>query len=167
MPWQQQLKKAMKNKHNWLVFLIVLIGIALIALPTGRAKKDTNITADHAEAASSESNLEKRLSSILENVEGAGKVSVMITYASGSEKAIAYDTTEEMSGTDSDTKSQKQAVVSGGDPVILKENTPAIKGVLVVADGAGNAKVQLNLVEAVKTVLGIDSYQVTVLKKGI
>ncbi len=158
------IKKAAQNKHNWLVFLIVLIGIALIVWPNNRPRKEATAKQATAQASPSETELEKRLSTVLEQIEGAGRVSVMITYASGSEKDIAYDSSEEV-GAASDSRQEKRAVVSGGSPVVLKENTPAVRGVLVVASGAGDSGVQLRLVQAVTTVLGVDSYQVTVLKK--
>jgi len=167
----EKVKKAAKNKHNWVLLVIVLIGAILIAFPTGKktiegSKKEK--AAESTAQKADESTLESRLSSILGKVEGAGDVSVMITYASSSEKSLAYDTVEETNrGTDSQDKLQKEAVVSDGNPVILKEDYPAIQGVIVVAQGAGDSKVQLNIINAVKTVLGIDSYQVTVLKKGI
>jgi len=165
----EKVKKLAKNKHNWVLLVIVIIGAILIVFPTGKktiegSKKETTTIAQKAD----ESALESRLSSILGKVEGAGDVSVMITYASSSEKSLAYDTVEETNGGEtSQDKLQKEAVVSGGNPVILKEDYPTIQGVIVVAQGAGNSEVQLNIINAVKTVLGIDSYQVTVLKKGI
>ena len=50
----------------------------------------------------------------------------------------------------------------GGKPMILREIQPRIKGVIVVAEGAENATVKVNLLRAVATLTGVsvDAVQV-------
>lgn len=42
-----------------------------------------------------------------------------------------------------------------GEPIVLKEEMPEILGVVVVAKGATNAAVRLNIVRTVQVLLGV------------
>ena len=117
----------------------------------------------------SEQEVEQRLSEALSDIRGAGSVRVMVTYDSGPElvPAMTSDTNTNRSETSSDgtqssihqqTESQKPVTVSGSGgttPIILTEKQPAIRGVIVVADGAGDISVRLDLQRAVQTVLHV------------
>ena len=49
-----------------------------------------------------------------------------------------------------------------GEPIVLKEIRPTIKGVIVLADGAEDLYIKEMLYEAVKTALGIPGNRVEV-----
>jgi stage III sporulation protein AG len=125
--------------------------------------------------------LEDHLSNILSKIQGAGKVSVMITLKSGKEIIPAKDesisdrvTNEKDTEGGIRTINEKTtsdkvvfAEVQGGssEPLILKEINPEIKGVIVVAGGAKDARVKLKISQAVQTVLDIPAYRVTVYER--
>ena len=48
-------------------------------------------------------------------------------------------------------------------PLVLMEILPVVKGVVVVAEGAKDISVRLNLLEAVQSLLGLDSKSVQIL----
>ena len=115
--------------------------------------------------------LEKRLSELLSQVEGAGKVEVMIFADSSSEMVPAYNnqsdsSSNEGTGSKSVQSSERQDLAtSGGDsPVILKVIIPEIKGVVVVAEGADDVLVRQQLNDAVCTLLGVPEHRVQILK---
>ncbi|NMA95971.1 MAG: hypothetical protein GX974_08015 [Clostridiales bacterium] len=126
---------------------------------------------------SSSQKYEQRLAKILSGIKGAGKVDVMITYHSGKELVTAKNTVEtnviteeEDSGggtravTQSDLNSQA-VIMSGSDgtkPLIIKEVEPEIKGVIVIAQGAYDINVKLELLRAVQIALGVNPNQVEV-----
>ena len=61
--------------------------------------------------------------------------------------------------TESGLESSSPATISkngGNEPIVLTEVQPLVRGVIVVAEGAEDIAVKLNLQYAVKTVLGID-----------
>lgn len=64
------------------------------------------------------------------------------------------------------TEENESTVVSGskssGEPYIVKEKTPEISGVLVVATGAASEKVRLEIYDAVKAVYGIAAHRIKV-----
>ena len=54
-------------------------------------------------------------------------------------------------------------VTKNGSPVVLWTNPPKIVGVVVVATGANNVGVRLNLLHAVETVLGDQNVPIQIL----
>lgn len=111
-----------------------------------------------------EMELERRLEAILSDIDGAGKVRVMITYETGLEIVPAEESQTSSSQTGS-TQSRRPAAVTGGgkeSPIVLTEIMPKIRGVIVVAQGAGNIKVRQELLDAVRTVLGTDISKISV-----
>ena len=112
------------------------------------------------------------LTEVLSQISGVGKVKVMISYEGGMKKVIAYDTTvssDTMTADGRETeyvsenKSPVTVNVSGTySPLVLQELKPEITGVIVVAEGANNLRVRLDLLSAVKTVLNISGEKVEV-----
>lgn len=145
--------------------------------------ESTESPADGFKSTSSQylENLEEHLSSILSKIQGAGKVSVMITLKSGTELIPAKDesvsdkvTSEKDTDGGTRTINEKTtdekvvfAAAQGGnsEPLIIKEINPDIKGVIVVAEGASDAKIKLKISQAVQTVLDIPAYRVTVYER--
>lgn len=120
---------------------------------------------------------EKQLETVLSNIKGAGKVSVMITYESSSE-VVCANTVQTETNTiteksenggikESETIVENKSPVtigsgSGENPLVIIEKEPKIKGVIVVAQGADNLTVKLNLQKAVETVLQVTPSQVDI-----
>ena len=116
-----------------------------------------------------EATLETRLEDILCRVRGAGKVRVLITYSTAGERVAATVSTldesvSETSGGTTATRSEQSremrqpATIStegGQSPIILVEREPEIRGVIVVAEGAADPVVRLNLQRAVQAVTGV------------
>ncbi len=161
----EQLKKG--KKSEWLV-VIVLIIVALLIYTS--ASSLFNNEESEAKSSTNEyvASLEARLGEVLSNVKGAGKVSVMITVESGSEIVIATST-EEKTNTSSGTSNSNQSttivekpIIIGDEPVVLIEKAPKIKGVIVVAQGASNIQVRLELLKAVQALLEVESSNVEV-----
>lgn len=132
-----ELRKLFGNRNNFIMLIILIIGLAVTALPELKkaAKTETETVTDIGRE-------EERLSEILSEIKGAGRVSVMITYESTMEKDIAYSGDNE------------RAVTSGGDVVVRREIYPPVKGVIVVADGADDPSVCNALKAAVTAVTG-------------
>lgn len=106
---------------------------------------------------------EKRLEEALRSVEGVGEVKVVIYYAGSESRTIAHDKVEE---TDDTGKRYEEKVVFGRDsePVVLRENSPEIRGVLIVAQGGGNTAVRARLISAAQALLGVEAHKIEVLK---
>ena len=112
---------------------------------------------------------EARLEDILSTVRGAGKVRVLVTYATAGERVAATVSTldesvSETSGVNTATRSEQSremkqpatvATEGGQSPIILVEREPEIRGVIVVAEGAADPAVRLSLQRAVQAVTGV------------
>lgn len=176
--WNEKLKhvgqKLGKFKYP---LMILLLGVLLLAIP---ARKDATPTANPEKETLSEPSqdepdelgaMEEKLSSLLSQMEGAGRVRVMLRYATGSRVIYQTDSNQEVSSdTDSkQTKTEIQTVMASGSggqdsPVATQTILPTFQGALIVAEGAGNSEVKLNLVNAVSSLTGLGADKITVIK---
>ncbi len=117
-----------------------------------------------APAVASGDTLETRLTAVLCRIRGAGKVAVLITYETGGETVAAMASTKDTSiQTAQNTATEQVREVtepytvttdSGEQPIVLMEIAPAVRGVIVVAEGAADPTVRMNLQYAVRAVTG-------------
>jgi len=156
---KEDLLKIFKNKNNRLICLILIIGVVLMAV----ASVDKNKKADVQPTATvtSVEDEEKRLANILSQIDG--EVSVMITYYSSSEKNIAYET--KVSSREKEESEDKKAVMTDGEPMVVKEVYPKVRGVIVTADGGGNGAVRSAISEAVTASLDVPAHRICIFKK--
>ncbi len=124
--------------------------------------------------------LEEKLVTILSTMDGVGDVSVMITLQSTYEEIVQKDTESSVSEVEeNDGKGGSRSTyemdssgitiyekLSDGSnvPYIVKKNTPEIEGVLVVAQGGGNASVCINITDVIKALFGIEAHKIKVVK---
>lgn len=150
--------KIKKYSNNPIIVIILIIGVFLMTfIPS---EKDSGEVKHVFDGYSDE----ERLESILSKISGAGEVDVMITYYGGSEQSIAYEIKSE--NEEKSSQVDKRAVMSGNSPVVVQELYPEVKGVIVVAQGAGSAEVKRALSEAVTAVMGVGASRVRVYEKG-
>ncbi len=121
---------------------------------------------------------EKQIEEILSQIEGTGKVDVLVTYVSGKEIVPYSDikrsdnVTDEKDSTGGTRKLDQSSYESqiayedegNGDkrPIIVKELLPEVKGVVVVADGANDPVVKERLVNAVRVLLDVPVHRIQV-----
>lgn len=109
-----------------------------------------------------ESTLEQRLGAI----EGAGRVSLMLSLEQ-TETAVYAVNERETSGSTSSRESTLSVVSDGSygeAPVTVKSLLPTFRGAVVLCDGADDSTVRYAVTQAVSTVCGIGTDKVTVLK---
>lgn len=126
-----------------------------------------------------EKQLEERLTNLLNSMEGAGKVSVMITLKSSQELVVEKDRTAARSNTaEEDSKggtrntfqsdNKEETVYSTGsgekEPYVVKVLTPEIEGVVVAVQGAGKGDINKNITEAIEALFGIEAHKIKIIK---
>lgn len=169
-------EKVKNIKHIEVIIAISLI-VAVIGIYFLSAKKTTVKTTEGNTLTQKNSDAyEEKLKAVLSEIDGAGKVDVMITYESSSEIITANTTTVSTDKTNSNdrTAESKNETVSPvlinqsgtTTPLIVKEILPSVKGVIVIAEGASDIKVRLNLVNAVCTALAVDADKVEIFTKN-
>lgn len=174
--------KQMDVKKKIQYLIAILIVIVILAIYFASAGKEQPIIETQepslAAAGQNEDSLEQKLKNILSRIEGAGEVEVMITYETGTEivPAISVDTqtttktdTRDNGTSTTDSQNTQSEIVTingsgGSSALVLKEKSPIVKGVIVVAKGADDITVKLNLLKAVQTILNVGSHQVDVYK---
>lgn len=136
-------------------------------------------TADNSEAGV----LENRLAAVLSQIDGIGQVKVSISLAAGTQKVFATnqksnrrDITErdDRGGTRTtaeNTEDEELVLLQSsgqnpGQPLLVQEVNPKISGVLVVAEGAGDARVREELTQTVQVVLNVSAHKIRVMPKG-
>lgn len=154
----------LNSRYNKYIFLIIIVGIVFM-LFAGEHKSETKKQQSPQQTITEE----ERLAAIISDIKGAGSVSVMITYEGTSEKDLAYETktgrTTKDSGGILTENTDKQAVMTSGEPTIIKETYPQVKGVVVTAEGAADAEVKNHIREAVQSALGVPSHKICVFEK--
>ena len=149
---------AEKNKA---VFLVLLLGVAIILWPSGGGQREAVVPADPAEHHLTFSLEEKeaRLAEILSQIEGAGEVAVMLSLRTSLEQEVAVE--EDQAGR------RATVTISTGagtqSEVTLRYRYPEFQGALVVSQGADNASVRLQLTQAVAALTGLGTDRITVM----
>ncbi len=151
----------LKGKHTKIIIVVMLVCavIALYYTSSGEPQSQQVSTVESVD-------MEEKLGQILSAVAGAGRVEVVINYASSAEKVPAMQVQEQEDTTESSSNksSVSDVAIAGQDPIIIREDSPQIEGVIVVAQGAGDIGVKFALLSGVTTVLGIDESKVEILK---
>lgn len=125
-------------------------------------------------------NQEQRLKSILEQMDGVGKIQVMIRAKASKEYVVEKDLTTNTStvnetdaqgGTRQSNEASKSESSlytkdgSGNDvPWVIKEMEPEIEGVLVAAEGGDNENVANEITQAVQVLFNIPVHKIKVVK---
>lgn len=156
-------KKAKKavTKYKYAVIVFV-IGLALLLLP---GKSTENVQIVKEKEAVQQTVETERLEQILQTIQGAGKVKVMLSTASGAETIYQID-----ADTVADTGSLKQNTVIVTDSqrnesgLIRQVKSPIYLGAIVVCEGADSAAVKLAVTQAVSRITGLGSDSICVLK---
>lgn len=165
------------NKRNRLI-LFVIIGAVCVLAFSGRDKGDTKekivetaqLGAENVSAYAKEN--EQRLSEVLEKIAGAGKVEVMLNYDFTVEKILAQNKRSQSSNSGESEKTanasekEENVLVYGSgnaeQPYVTKEKMPSVAGAFIVAEGAGDETVRLEIYEAVKALYGVSGHRVKV-----
>lgn len=178
------------SKNQLLVGGLAGLLLLVLAIPTEQGRKqepkqEAGVEEGGAAAAPDSSSvsyrkeLERKLEEILGEMDGVGKVEVMITTQDGGERIVEKDitrNTQEVSEEDGSVKRdtresqyQEGTVFSQengttGEPFVSRETVPKVEGVLVVAEGGGNAKVAKNISDAVLALFPVEVHKIKVVK---
>ena len=123
--------------------------------------------------------LEERLEQVLGEMEGVGRVKVMVSLSDTGEWVVEKDnsvratTTAESDSaggtrtTTEQSSEEKTIYVDTGEetyPYVQKEKLPAIEGVVVVAEGGGNPAIVSDISDAIKALFPVEAHRIKVVK---
>ena len=130
--------------------IILLIGIALLLIPQN-AKEQPVI--DSVQKGNSQTFEADELSAILQTVQGAGRVKVLLSVASGENTIYQVDVDVSSDSDNATSKKQETVIVTDSQRaeagLINRIDPPTYLGAIVVCDGADSATVRLGITQAV------------------
>lgn len=150
------------------VAIILCLGVVLMLWPT-RSQEDTQNQAETQSARQTDlqnfdlEELERRMETALSEINGVGEATVVLTLRSSGEDVLAQDTSE---GSTSDRETVIISTGSGTEEAVsVKTIYPEFQGALVICDGAGNAGVKLEVLQAVSAITGLSSDQISICQR--
>ncbi|MBQ4560097.1 MAG: hypothetical protein IJA54_07255 [Tyzzerella sp.] len=108
-----------------MILLLVGVLLVVIAIPT-KTESKTGTLDIYSESNQNETDMEKRLENLLQQMHGVGEVHTMITY-----------------------REDKQ-----------------VEGIVIIADGGGDAVIVRNITEVVRALFDVDSHKIKVIEKN-
>ncbi len=174
-----------KRGEKTTVFLVFVLGVILVIGSNNIDKNEIieekpKLLEIESKTKSYEEQMEKRLEKVLKEVEGAGEVKVLVTLATSKELVIEKNLNEtknfivEQDGEggvreSNDLKKDSEVVLITNDkknePLVLKEISPKIEGVLIIADGGDDIYIKDAFIKSVEALLGVEPHKIHVLKK--
>lgn len=179
-----------KKIENIVVFILILIITVIIinVIWNGDNSEDEEQVTDSnkklattnevtIEASNNKYNIDSQLEEILSKIDGVGNVNVMITYSQTSQTVPLYneettvrdtEETDQEGGTrkitESDSKKDVVYKESSGEkePITQSIVSPKIEGAIITAQGASNADVKTNIIQAVEAVTGLSVHKIQV-----
>ena len=142
--------------------LVLIVGILLMNLPTGRQKEPRLEPAPPAEPTFCQ-----ELDQLLSHIEGVGRAEVLLSVGQG---PITYyqENREETKGENTDSIRSEIVTVTDtqrNESGLIRQINPEVyRGATVICQGADSPAIRLMVMEAVSKVTGLSSDRICVLK---
>ena len=162
--WKNGITEAFrKYKYVWIV---LLVGILLMLLPSPTDKENHN-ELPATEQENVQENMELRLESLLSEVSGAGQVKVLLSVSQGEQTIYQTDSSYAQGQNDTDTRTQTILITDSqrNETGLMHQiKPPKYMGAIILAQGADDPVVKLEIVEAVGKITGLGADRISVLK---
>ncbi|MDE7247589.1 MAG: hypothetical protein K2N43_06850 [Lachnospiraceae bacterium] len=181
------------RKDQWLILILVGMLFCVISLPVEKEKNKSDLldipdtTIENEQTFCSEGEQtnyvtywEEKLEENLRCVEGAGKVKVLINVKESEEQILARDGEEAFSDTVeedaaggsrhiSENRIDKTVICTVDErgqsvPLVVKTIAPSVEGVVVIAQGADQAQVRRDIIEAIQVLFDVDMNKISIIK---
>lgn len=184
----QSLNKMLSKGNLYNIVIVFLVGVLVLIVSNffntsgnntkatmSPSKDDVLVTEQYV--SNYETSRKNELKAMLGKMRGVGQVEVMLAFEGGEELVPAVNINDGVNNTNEKdteggerkstaTNKGSQIVMSTQDgnssPVILKKYNPKIIGVMVIAEGAQDKQVQLDIKNAVGTLFGLQTNKVNV-----
>lgn len=156
-----QLRKLWEQIYKYrYAALVLLVGIVLMLIPSVDSRTAEETPKDPV---ISEEDPQEQLASMLSKLQGAGKVEVLLSIATGAETLYHADAKGR-----TDTAEENTVIITDGNrnesPLVSRVDPPRYQGAIILCQGADSATVRLAIVEAVSKYTGLGADQIAVLK---
>lgn len=191
---REKLRIGKWKKEDYIVLALAGVLLLIIAMPVqSTSEKNSSTAGEETQGFSRESGVEteltadsygeyweKRLETALSQIEGVGKAKVMITLEDSGETIVEKDVPLQTSTTKEQDSgggtrqiqdySSTESTVFYTDaegrqvPYVVRESAPKVTGVVVIAQGAGNAKVKEQITRLLEALFDVEAHKVIVVK---
>lgn len=158
----------------------ILLLVVVIPVPGSKEKPETYIeNTNMQELVGVEEPMEIQLKKVLEKISGVGSVEVFISYQDKGmmvlekDESVSEELVQEADGsggtrTTTTRRNERETVYDRDEtPYVVRELTPAIEGVLVVAQGAGNVSVKNQIRETIEALFGLEEHKISIMKMEV
>ena len=160
MPEIKNISKIGKEK----ILLLALAGIMLVGASYFENIKDKKVPDSNVKTKTTSNNyetdMENKVEKLLENINGISKVSVVISFKSGSEKNENRDNIN--------ASSKKSTVIfsgnNGEEPYIVKELYPKVEGIAITAKGISDEKKKGQIINMLSALFDVPIHKISVLE---
>ena len=146
---------------------VLFLGLALLLIPSGKAESKTSAPPTEEEWLM---RVQEELGDTLSRIEGAGKLSLMLSVEQGMRNSLAYDTEAEIRE-DGENLRRETVIISQGSGqeavVITGASYPVFRGAVVVCEGGDRPSVQLAVTKAIAALTGLSSDKISVIKGNV
>ena len=158
-----------RNKSDFVVLILLGVMVMIVAMPTGakQSQKETQTQEQKEQQLQTEDSYKEQLQQQLklEHMDGVGKTRVMLTFSDEGTDQLDKNVTK-----DGNKKEETTVVYDTGDtrqPYVICRQMPKIEGVVVVAQGGGNAKTVTEISNAVMSLFPVEAHKVVVVKMSV
>ena len=154
-------------KKYRLALVVLLIGLLLMVFPMGKGTDDAILREEIIVETKTNEITQQELEQIISEIDGVGRVKVLLTRAAGERKVFQVDT--DISQSDANSKESGKTVVLTDDnraetALITQTIGPEYLGAVVVCQGADDPVVQWSVTDAVAKATGMGVNRISVLK---
>lgn len=164
------LKKLKNDKKALLTVAVGILGMLLVLLselPFTESAKAQADTTSQGEFYTDD--LERKTEKLISQIEGAGKVSVMLTYEATRETVWAKDVNSKTQGSEGADTEEKYIIVDtdqGESGLEIKVLYPKIRGVAVVCNGGDDPIVNSRIKSLVSALFDIGSNRISIARRA-
>jgi stage III sporulation protein AG len=157
--------------HPWLElgFYLVLAGLAVALFLMSGNSEQKEAKGEAAKQVSMQGDsMEEKLAYTLSAIKGVGDVRVLISYATSEEIVPAMSVDEQNSGSSLSRSEEPVTVGKGGDEqaMVLMVRSPTVRGAIIIAEGAEDVSVRMDLLRAAQAILDVPSSNIEVFPMG-
>lgn len=190
--WFDNLHKQYGRFINVRLVFLSLLGLLLILLSNfySEPEKNTPVPPNAVQADGGileglagrreEQEMENKLGTILSKVQGAGRVDISVSLSGSTVKKFEKNVVKEVKLTEerstqgvirttNETKENLQILTNREkgeeQPVVITEEKPVVRGIIIVADGANDSLVKESLLRAAQAGLNVSANKITVLPR--
>lgn len=166
------LDKLKRIKHLDIILTILFIAIILLiyfstSAPNNAVQNKENTIAQTQLTEFDEyaASLTNQLESVISRVDGAGQAKVLLYFKEGIKTEIAYKIEEKTTSDGTVVQTQSPILITKQgieEPIVLQKIMPKPSSVVVVASGAKDTNVKLNILRLVEATLKLDASSIEI-----